>query len=59
MDTPSNNKILKSKQEKSNRQSKSKIPEYTSTNENEGSIADFNSNAQDPANVISFGDTLK
>ena len=59
MDTPSNNKILKSKQEKSNRQSKSKIPEYTSTNENEGSIADFNSNAQDPANVISFGDTLQ
>ena len=59
MDNSSNSKILKAKQEKISRTNKSKIPEYTATSENEGSIANFNSNNQDPANVISFGDTLQ
>jgi len=56
----SNNKILKAKNEKSNRQNKGKNSEYIKTNNDmEGSISNFNSETQDPANVISFGGPLE
>ena len=58
MDKSSNNKILKQKIDKSNRPKK-KNPNLNSNSEIEGTITDFNSETQDPANVISFGGTLE
>ena len=58
MESTSNAKILKSKIDKSNRGKKSN-PNLELNSEIEGTITDFNSETQDPANVISFGGTLE
>ena len=58
MESASNAKILKSKIDKSNRGKKSN-PNLELNSEIEGTITDFNSETQDPANVISFGGTLE
>ena len=58
MDNSSNTKILKSKAEKSNR-GKKVNNDYNINSEIEGTITDFNSETQDPANVISFGGPLE
>ena len=58
MENTSNAKILKSKIDKSNRGKKSN-PNLELNSEIEGTITDFNSETQDPANVISFGGTLE
>ena len=58
MDNSSNNKIIKTKLDKSNRLKK-KNEHYELRSEIEGTITDINSETQDPANVISFGGPLE
>ena len=59
MDDSTNNKILKTKSEKNNRGKKNNNDHFQLNSEIEGTISDFNSETQDPANVISFGGTLE
>ena len=58
MDNSSNNKIIKTKLDKSNRLKK-KNEHHELRSEIEGTITDINSETQDPANVISFGGPLE
>ena len=58
MDNSSNNKIIKTKLDKSNHLKK-KNEHYELRGEIEGTITDINSETQDPANVISFGGPLE
>ena len=58
MESSSNNKIIKTKLDKNNRIKKTN-DHYPINSEIEGTITDFNSESQDPANVISFGGTLE
>ena len=59
MDDSTNNKILKTKSDKNNRGKKNNNDHFQLNSEIEGTISDFNSETQDPANVISFGGTLE
>ena len=58
MDDSTTNKIIKTKSDKNNRMKKNN-DHFQLNSEVEGTITDFNSETQDPANVISFGGTLE